>query len=158
MSCASKPPNQEVEGYHKKHLISPCDMIFRWLKRLQGTSLRPTLTLNLLTTTIVAPPSNDSKWQMGFNSVFKGLILSFIALFYRSFRKYPLAEMIYRTVVYLMQTTLNASLNSIAAYSKTALRLLGEVRSVNFLFCLSFLAFCCELPDARLLPSGQVSQ
>jgi hypothetical protein len=31
------------------------------------------LTLNLLTTTIVAPPSNVSKWQMGFNSVFKGL-------------------------------------------------------------------------------------
>ena len=33
------------------------------------------LTLNLLTTTIVAPPSNASKWQMGFNSVFKGLML-----------------------------------------------------------------------------------
>ena len=34
------------------------------------------LTLNLLTTTIVAPPSNASKWQMGFNSAFKGLIRS----------------------------------------------------------------------------------
>jgi hypothetical protein len=33
------------------------------------------LTLNLLTTTIVAPPSNASKWQMGFNSAFKGLTL-----------------------------------------------------------------------------------
>jgi hypothetical protein len=32
------------------------------------------LTLNLLTTTIVAPPSNASKWQMGFNSTFKGLM------------------------------------------------------------------------------------
>ena len=32
------------------------------------------LTLNLLTTTIVAPPSNASKWQLGFNSAFKGLI------------------------------------------------------------------------------------
>jgi hypothetical protein len=31
------------------------------------------LTLNLLTATIVAPPSNASKWQVGFNSVFKGL-------------------------------------------------------------------------------------
>ena len=31
------------------------------------------LTLNLLTTTIVAPPSNTKKWQMGFNSAFKGL-------------------------------------------------------------------------------------
>jgi len=32
------------------------------------------LSLNLLTTTIFAPPSNASKWQMGFNSAFKGLI------------------------------------------------------------------------------------
>jgi hypothetical protein len=31
------------------------------------------LTLNLLTTTIVAPPSNASKWQIVFNSAFKGL-------------------------------------------------------------------------------------
>jgi hypothetical protein len=31
------------------------------------------LTLNLLTITIVAPPSNASKWQMGFNLAFKGL-------------------------------------------------------------------------------------
>jgi hypothetical protein len=31
------------------------------------------LTLNMLTTTIVAPLSNASKWQMGFNSAFKGL-------------------------------------------------------------------------------------
>ena len=31
------------------------------------------LTLNPLTTTIVAPPSIVSKWQMGFNSAFKGL-------------------------------------------------------------------------------------
>ena len=30
------------------------------------------LTLNLLTTTIVAPRSNASKWQTGFNSAFKG--------------------------------------------------------------------------------------
>jgi len=34
------------------------------------------LTLNLLTTTIVAPPGNASKWQMVFNSVFKGLIIN----------------------------------------------------------------------------------
>jgi len=34
-----------------------------------------TLTLNLLTTTIVAPPINASKWQIGFNSAFKGLML-----------------------------------------------------------------------------------
>ena len=39
---------------------------------------QPTLTLNLLTTTIVAPPSNVSKWQMGFNSAFKGLMHNFL--------------------------------------------------------------------------------
>jgi len=32
------------------------------------------INLNLLTTTIVAPPSNASKWQMGFDSAFKGLM------------------------------------------------------------------------------------
>src|SRR5215510_14472195 len=31
------------------------------------------LTLNLLTTTIVATPSNAIKWQVGFNSAFKGM-------------------------------------------------------------------------------------
>jgi hypothetical protein len=40
---------------------------------LRNLPWKPTvLTLNLLTTTIVAPPSNASKWQMGFNSAFKG--------------------------------------------------------------------------------------
>ena len=38
-----------------------------------GIIIRSDLTLNLLTTTIVAPPSNASKWQMEFNSAFKGL-------------------------------------------------------------------------------------
>ena len=38
----------------------------------------PKLTLNLLTTTIVAHPSNASKWQMGFKSAFKGLIMEWI--------------------------------------------------------------------------------
>ena len=50
-----------------KNYISWCELnlIFRVCSRL---------TLNLLTTTIVAPPSNASKWQMRFNSAFKGLI------------------------------------------------------------------------------------
>jgi len=39
---------------------------------VNNLSTKP-LTLNLLTTTIFAPPSNASKWQMGFNSAFKGL-------------------------------------------------------------------------------------
>ena len=38
------------------------------------------LTLNLLTTTIVAPPINASKWQMGFNSAFKGLIVHLLVI------------------------------------------------------------------------------
>jgi hypothetical protein len=38
-----------------------------------GFSPVPALTLNLLTTTIIALPSNVSKWQMGFNSAFKEL-------------------------------------------------------------------------------------
>jgi predicted amidophosphoribosyltransferase len=37
------------------------------------------LALNLLTTTIVAPPSNASKWQMGFNSARKGLTTTIVA-------------------------------------------------------------------------------
>jgi len=40
--------------------------------RLQLT-LKQGLTPNLLTITIVAPPSNASKWQIGFNSAFKWL-------------------------------------------------------------------------------------
>jgi len=39
------------------------------------------LTLNLLTTTIIALPSNASKWQMGFNLAFKGLNHFFKTLF-----------------------------------------------------------------------------
>jgi hypothetical protein len=41
----------------------------------RGTTRFPMdgLTLNLLKTTIVAPLSNASKWQMGFNSAFRGL-------------------------------------------------------------------------------------
>ena len=48
------------------------------VERINGTffsiELVSILTLNLLTTTIVAPSSNASKWQMGINSVFKGLM------------------------------------------------------------------------------------
>jgi len=47
--------------------------------------LSGTLTLTLLTTAIFAPPSNASKWQMGFNSAFKGLIKYLNCLKHRSF-------------------------------------------------------------------------
>jgi hypothetical protein len=36
------------------------------------SSAGPALTLNLLTSTIVAPPRNASKWQTGFNSAYPG--------------------------------------------------------------------------------------
>jgi hypothetical protein len=42
-------------------------------KVLLWVSVLLLLTLNLLTSTIVAPPSNARKWQMGFNLAFKGL-------------------------------------------------------------------------------------
>src|SRR5215510_1049418 len=41
-------------------------------REIRRGALSSHLTLNLLTTTIVAPPINASKWQMGFNSAFKG--------------------------------------------------------------------------------------
>jgi hypothetical protein len=44
---------------------------------LGPSSVSHVLTLNLLMTTIVAPPSNASKWQMGFNSAFKELIVKY---------------------------------------------------------------------------------
>jgi hypothetical protein len=44
------------------------------IKELTLTSIGELcLTLNPLTTTIVEPPSNTIKWQMGFNLAFKGL-------------------------------------------------------------------------------------
>ena len=45
------------------------------LDRLRSTLA--ILTLNVLTTTIVAPPSNASKRQIGFNSAFKGLSMNY---------------------------------------------------------------------------------
>jgi hypothetical protein len=50
------------------------------------------LTLNLLTTTIVAPPSKASKWQVGFNSAFKGLIVVPTTQFISSFSHITLRE------------------------------------------------------------------
>jgi hypothetical protein len=41
----------------------------------------PPLTLNLLMSTIVAPPCSANKWQMGFNSAFKGLTWFSICVF-----------------------------------------------------------------------------
>jgi hypothetical protein len=52
-----------------------CTFKFRRLTRLYEVVKMcfHVLTLNLLTTTVVAHPSNASKWQMGFNAAFKGL-------------------------------------------------------------------------------------
>ena len=43
-------------------------------RRISSGRRKRRLTLNLLTTTIVAPPSNARKLQVGFNLAFKGLI------------------------------------------------------------------------------------
>jgi hypothetical protein len=49
-------------------------LIVSWISSLVVDEyLDRTLTLILLTTAIVAPPSNASKWKIGFNSAFKGL-------------------------------------------------------------------------------------
>ena len=63
------------------------------------------LTLNLLTTTIVSPPSNASKWQMGFNSAFKGLIITILNFVISLFPShFPLSISIYLfcTSLYLL--------------------------------------------------------
>ena len=52
------------------YIISVHRPMFLNCRRKDKRSLTP----NLLTTTIVAPPSSASKWQMGFNSAFKGLM------------------------------------------------------------------------------------
>jgi len=62
LACNLQSHEEEVPKHSKPlHLEAACTM-------------NSCLTLNLLTTTIVAPPSNVSKWKMGFNSAFKGLI------------------------------------------------------------------------------------
>jgi hypothetical protein len=44
------------------------------LLTIQLQTVRTSLTLILLTWTIWRAPTNASKWRMGFNSAFKGLI------------------------------------------------------------------------------------
>ena len=56
------------------------------------------LTLTLLTTTIVAPPSNASKWQIGFNSAFKGLSVITWTIRARDARRITAAEMKYMRI------------------------------------------------------------
>jgi hypothetical protein len=63
------------------------------------------LTLNLLTTTKVAPPSNASKWQMGFNSVFKGLRVSNKKFQLIFFVVKPCINDINHFIIQLMHTT-----------------------------------------------------
>jgi hypothetical protein len=59
------------------------------------------LTLNLLTTIIVAPPSNGSKWQMGFNSAFKGLNLKVKRFHPRTSDDFPKGEWRYSSTLSL---------------------------------------------------------
>jgi len=71
---------QEEERHRHKGKYIKMDRVhsgFIWSRAESSdrTNVLPSLnlTINLLTTTIVAPPSNASKWQMGFNLAFKGL-------------------------------------------------------------------------------------
>jgi len=61
-----KPARRNLESYDNKPTQKMVPILIEVLWII-------ILTLNLLTTTIVAPPTNVSKWQMGFNSAFKGL-------------------------------------------------------------------------------------
>jgi len=63
---------EAVEAQTRRILLSArfAQLLHCIVLHVLGTVLL-SLTLNLLTTTIVAPPSNASKWQMGFNSAFK---------------------------------------------------------------------------------------
>ena len=60
------PAADEVQLSERVRVCLTLLMLNCWLSMM--------LTLNLLTTTIVAPSSNAGKWQMGFNSAFKGLM------------------------------------------------------------------------------------
>ena len=52
--------------FREKEKLLNTKCVFRFSLQLLSESFL-ILSLNLLTTTIVAPPSNASKWQMGFN-------------------------------------------------------------------------------------------
>ena len=61
-----------VIRYYIRPVVRP------YADKIAATSLNNKLTFTLLTTTIVAPPSNASKWQMGFNSAFKRLMNKYV--------------------------------------------------------------------------------
>ena len=57
-----------------RYILEPKQLInFKFLVSKIGVSLRFNLTLTLLTWRIWWAPNNASKWQMGFNSAYKGL-------------------------------------------------------------------------------------
>jgi hypothetical protein len=63
-----------VRSNHSQNCRIPSHVLSLSQNSLPAISKKENLlTLILLTTTIVAPPSNASKWQMGFNLAFKGL-------------------------------------------------------------------------------------
>jgi hypothetical protein len=72
------------------HCVQELKQLYKQLFAAKKSAKQAFLTLNLLTTTIVAPPSNACKWQMGFNLAFKGLksILSKEGKCWSEFYKY----------------------------------------------------------------------
>ena len=59
-----------------------------------------TLTLILLTWTIWRSPTNASKWRMGFNSAFKGLIMKSMAFFLNILALWAIIAWLYCIVLY----------------------------------------------------------
>jgi len=51
--------------------------------------MKPPLTLILLTWRIWGAPNNASKWQMGFNPVFKGLRRAFYEITCKQYEQEP---------------------------------------------------------------------
>ena len=78
-TCGNLQADHHSHSYHVSSMLVILEFIDNPIRvsSIVALTLCFKLTLNLLMTTIVAPPSNASKWQMGFNSAFKGLILPF---------------------------------------------------------------------------------
>jgi hypothetical protein len=73
--CNQSLHHKIVGNQSMHHVTNMLHVIFVFKARFIRKDISVcSLTLNLLTTTIVAPPSNASKWQMGFNSAFKRLM------------------------------------------------------------------------------------
>jgi hypothetical protein len=79
-SCSQPPPHPRRDPAVRKRDTA----VQNFTSFISHNSPGSSLTLILLTGSIWWAPNNASKWQMGFNSAFKGLIVSACRLFPRS--------------------------------------------------------------------------